>query len=75
MIICICRGQSERHIARAIDNGATSIADLQLCGIGDQCGSCHSTLRVLLAQASAASATPCPACVPEPASLPALAHA
>lgn len=67
VIICICRGQSERHVARAIDNGASSLVDLQRCGIGDQCGSCHNSLRAMLAQANAAAAQPCPACVPEAA--------
>ena len=66
VIICICRGKSERDIARAIDDGATTVRDLQSCGIGDQCGSCHNSLRVILAQAAAAAAAPpCPACAPE----------
>lgn len=69
MIICICRGKSDRDIARAIDNGASSVRDLQRCGIGDQCGSCHNSLRAMLAQAatarSAAPAQPCPACAPD----------
>jgi bacterioferritin-associated ferredoxin len=74
VIICICRGKSERHIAKAIDNGAASVADLQLCGIGDQCGSCHNSLRAMLMQpAAAASAPPCPVCIAEPVS--AHAHA
>ena len=47
MIICICRGKSERDVARAIDDGATSLLDLQRCGIGDQCGSCHNSLRAI----------------------------
>ena len=67
MIICICRGKNERHIARAIDDGANSVSDLQMCGIGDQCGSCHNTLRVLLAQ--------CAVCIPERAAASAPAHA
>ena len=62
MIICICRGKSDRDVARAIDNGATTVRDLQRCGIGDQCGSCHHSLRMMLAEAAAAAATPCPAC-------------
>ena len=66
MIICICRGKSERDVMRSIDNGASSVRDLQRCGIGDQCGSCHNTLRSMLAQ-SAAAAQPCPACAPQPA--------
>ena len=75
MIICICRGKNERHIASAIDNGATTIRDLQRCGIGDQCGSCHNTLRVFLAEAAAAKAAqPCPAC-PTPDAVPVAAMA
>jgi bacterioferritin-associated ferredoxin len=65
VIICICRGKNERDIAKAIDNGASTVRDLQRCGIGDQCGSCHNTLRVMLAEAAearAAVAQPCPAC-------------
>jgi len=76
VIICICRGKSEKDVMRAIDNGATSVRDLQRCGIGDQCGSCHNSLRAMLAEAAvAASASqPCPACVAvEP--IPAAAHA
>lgn len=62
MIICICRGKSDRDITRAIDNGAATLRDLQRCGIGDQCGSCHTTLRGMLARAAAsADAVPCPA--------------
>ena len=67
VIICICRGKSEQAVRRAIDGGATTVRELQLCGIGDQCGSCHTSLRSMLAQAAAASAAaapPCPACAP-----------
>jgi bacterioferritin-associated ferredoxin len=71
VIICICRGKSEKDIARAIAHGAAAVRDLQRCGIGDQCGSCHNSLRAMLAQAAAA-AQPCPSCV---ASEPAIAAA
>ena len=79
MIICICRGKSERDIMRAIDNGADSVRDLQRCGIGDQCGSCHNSLRAMLSTAATAVASvpmpmPCPACTPA-ASAAAHAHA
>jgi bacterioferritin-associated ferredoxin len=77
VIICICRGKSDRVINRAIDNGAVTVRDLQRCGIGDQCGSCHNTLRGMIAQAhaaatAAAASAPvtCPACFPaEPAAV------
>jgi bacterioferritin-associated ferredoxin len=68
VIICICRGKSDRDIATAIENGATSVRDLQRCGIGDQCGSCHQKLRGLLARAAAeqaaqqAATDACPGC-------------
>ncbi|MDQ3282308.1 MAG: (2Fe-2S)-binding protein [Acidobacteriota bacterium] len=69
VIICICRGKSDRDIAKAIDNGASTVRDLQRCGIGDQCGSCHNSLRTILAKAAdAAAAPPCPAhAIAEPA--------
>lgn len=73
MIICICRGKNERDIHKAIDNGAASVRDLQRCGIGDQCGSCHNSLRSMLAAAAPVAAIPCPACTP--AATLTLAHA
>lgn len=63
MIICICRGKSDRDVMKAIENGASSVRDLQRCGIGDQCGSCHNSLRAMLAAAAESAAEPCPACV------------
>ena len=60
MIVCICRGASDREVMEAIDNGASSVRDLQRCGIGDQCGSCHNALRGMLARAAAAAAAVSP---------------
>jgi bacterioferritin-associated ferredoxin len=73
VIICICRGKSEREIERSIDNGASSVRDLQRCGIGDQCGSCHNSLRAMLTRADAAQA--CPACIGETVAIAAAAMA
>ena len=61
MIICICRGKNDRDVRKAIDNGATSVRDFQRCGIGDQCGSCHNTLRGMLAQAATDACQSCSA--------------
>lgn len=78
MIVCLCRGKSERDVLRALENGASSLRDLQRCGIGDQCGSCHNSLRSMLALAAAAdaaaaeAAVACPACA-HPEAAPALA--
>lgn len=74
MIVCICRGISDRKIVEAIDQGVSTLRDLQRCGIGDQCGSCHNSLRAMLAAAEAERATPCPACTqPEVAAVAAMA--
>jgi bacterioferritin-associated ferredoxin len=67
VIICICRGKSDRDVTRAIANGASSVRDLQRCGMGDQCGSCVKSLRSMIAEASmtmpaAAMAAACPTC-------------
>jgi bacterioferritin-associated ferredoxin len=56
MIVCVCRGASDRDVHRAIQHGASSIADLQRCGIGTECGSCHKFLRIMLAEARQADA-------------------
>jgi bacterioferritin-associated ferredoxin len=68
VIVCLCRGKNERDVQKAIGDGASSVRDLMRCGIGDQCGSCHTFLRGMLAQSAAAQAavTPCPVCVHEP---------
>lgn len=70
VIICICRGASEKQIDKSIAGGASTLRDLQRCGIGDQCGSCHNALRGMLARASVAGQS-CPACnaAPEPATV------
>ncbi len=49
MIVCLCRGKSDRDVLLAIEHGATSVRDLQRCGIGTDCGSCHTLLRTVLA--------------------------
>jgi bacterioferritin-associated ferredoxin len=63
MIVCLCRGKSDRDVRKAIDAGASSIRDLQRCGIGTDCGSCHGLLRMMLAEAAVpAAAASCPDC-------------
>jgi bacterioferritin-associated ferredoxin len=65
VIVCICRGVSDSKIREHIQRGASTLRDLQRCGIGDQCGSCHNSLKSMLSAAAAerAAAAPCPACV------------
>lgn len=56
MIVCICLAKSDRDVARAIEEGARSLRDLQRCGIGTDCGTCHGDLRHMLATARTAQA-------------------
>ena len=58
MIVCLCRNKSERDVHNAIHEGASTLLDLQRCGIGTDCGSCHNMLRTMLAEAERA----CPVC-------------
>lgn len=63
MIVCICRARTDRDVLAAIEDGAASLRDLQRCGIGTDCGTCHSMLRMMLtaaAQEPAIAASPSP---------------
>jgi bacterioferritin-associated ferredoxin len=53
MIVCICRAKTDRDVLEAIEEGAASLRDLQRCGIGTDCGSCHNMLQVMIQAASA----------------------
>jgi len=48
MIVCLCRAKNERDVLRAIESGSETLADLQECGIGTDCGGCHNFLRKML---------------------------
>ena len=56
MIICLCRAKTDRDVFAAIEAGAESVSDLQECGIGTDCGSCHNMLRNMLAASRPAAA-------------------
>jgi bacterioferritin-associated ferredoxin len=49
MYVCSCRATTDREVARAIDDGATTIDEIsRACGAGDGCGGCWPTLQHLL---------------------------
>jgi bacterioferritin-associated ferredoxin len=49
-MVCLCRGVSERKVARAIDQGASTIEEVtERCGAGSTCFGCHPTIDELLA--------------------------
>ena len=61
MYVCICNAVTEREIARAIERGAHTLAQLtETLGVGTGCGKC------LDAAASFLASHPPPAAVAEP---------
>ena len=50
MIVCLCKGVSERDIGEAIRRGACSIDDIRRhCqGAGGDCGSCRGDIKAQL---------------------------
>ena len=46
MIVCVCKGVSDRDLAQAIGNGARSVEDVVQCTrAGSGCGSCHQAIQ------------------------------
>lgn len=64
MIVCVCRGVSERAVAAAIRAGARDVATLSgTTGAGTDCGCCRPALEALAAAAATPCApAPCPGC-------------
>jgi bacterioferritin-associated ferredoxin len=49
MIVCLCKGISDKHIRQAIDRGATTVQDVaDDCGAGAGCGTCHGMIEMML---------------------------
>jgi bacterioferritin-associated ferredoxin len=60
MIVCNCRGASDRDVKAAIQAGAGCLSDLENGGIaGGDCGCCEDTLREMI---SDCATNPCPGC-------------
>jgi len=55
MIVCLCRGVSERQVETAVAKGAATVHEVsQACGAGIDCGACQHLLAVLIADARSA---------------------
>lgn len=51
-MVCLCEGVSERKVAKAIERGAATVAEVTAaCRAGACCGGCHPTIDELLAAA------------------------
>lgn len=59
MIVCLCRGVSERHIQGIVAAGARTAGDVaRACGAGTDCGACHQLVTVLVEDAQNAVCVP-----------------
>jgi bacterioferritin-associated ferredoxin len=51
MIVCICRGVSDREIRAVVSQGASSLAEVRAeLGTGECCGKCSRQVRELIEQ-------------------------
>jgi bacterioferritin-associated ferredoxin len=54
MVVCHCRGVSDRQVRAAIEAGARTVAEVGArCGAAQECGGCRFTVHDLLAKAPA----------------------
>ncbi|QOC24239.1 (2Fe-2S)-binding protein [Wenzhouxiangella sp. AB-CW3] len=52
MYVCVCNAVTERTLLELVDEGCTTIAELQSrIGVADCCGTCHDHAAELLDQA------------------------
>ena len=52
MYVCLCRGVTERTVARALADGAHTVEELAArTGAGTRCGTCRSMLTQMAAAA------------------------
>lgn len=50
MLVCVCRGVSDREVREVLARGASTLRDVgRACGAGTDCGSCRDLLRSMLA--------------------------
>lgn len=63
MIVCVCRGVSDREVRQAIEGGVTCLRQLEAKCIGDRCGMCVGELRDMIEdQAVQSGAAVCSEC-------------
>jgi len=51
MVVCLCQGVSEKHVRRAISEGAATRREVtRACGAGGACGGCHVTIAEMICE-------------------------
>jgi bacterioferritin-associated ferredoxin len=50
MLVCLCRGVSDREVREVLAGGATTLRQVgKACGAGIDCGSCRDLIRTMIA--------------------------
>jgi bacterioferritin-associated ferredoxin len=62
MIVCICRGASDREIRAAIEGGAKCVDKLEQHGIGGDCRGCEDALREMISDCAGGDSDACRSC-------------
>jgi len=66
MLVCVCRGVSDREVREVLARGASTLRDVgRACGAGTDCGSCRDLLRKMLGTCAAQGEAPPGAARPE----------
>jgi bacterioferritin-associated ferredoxin len=64
MLVCLCRGVSDREVREVLADGATTLREVaKACGAGIDCGSCRDLIRTMIASCPARGCDP-PAAAP-----------
>lgn len=51
MLVCLCKGVSDKKIKSLVENGASSVKQvMSTCHAGKDCGSCICTVRDIIRQ-------------------------
>lgn len=64
MIVCLCRGVSDRVVRLAAQEGARTLPQVaKACGAGRGCGGCHQAIREIVETVSSTEPRCLEACV------------
>jgi len=62
MLVCVCRGVSDREVREVLARGASTLREVgRACGAGADCGSCRDLIRTMLASCAPQGREPPPA--------------
>jgi bacterioferritin-associated ferredoxin len=51
MIVCQCRGRTDRDVRRAVGSGAVTLDEVaRACGAGGDCGGCRASVEALVVE-------------------------